>query len=132
MLRELQGALQLFLSAHFDWSKENSRHSLNQSDGKPKPHVTWSLAFSRLSGGSSALTLSSNWLFVTFIFVLIGHDNDYIDYSITTESKFFLKPRTYPACCIRIHNMTVQALSTIHNDHSAFSRSSYFLQEFFS
>lgn len=132
MLRELQGALQLFLSAHFDWSKENSRHSLNQSDGKPKPHVTWSLAFSRLSGGSFALTLSSNWLFVTFIFVLICHDNDYIDYSITTESKFFLKPRTYPACCIRIHNMTVQALSTIHNDHSAFSRSSYFLQEFFS
>ena len=87
MLRELQGALQLFLSAHFDWSKENSRHTPNQSDGKSKPHVTWSLAFSRVSGGSFGLTLSSHWLFVTFIFVLIGHDNDYIDCSITTLNR---------------------------------------------
>ena len=51
---------------------KNSRHSLSQSDAKPKPITTWSIAFSRASGRLHVFTLSSHWFLLIFIFVLIG------------------------------------------------------------
>ena len=44
----------------------NSRHSLNQSDAKLKPIMTWSPAFSRAITSLVVYTLSSHWLLKYF------------------------------------------------------------------
>ena len=61
---------------------ENSRHPLNQSDAKEKPISTWSLAFSCASGRLQVFTLSSYWLLLIFIFVLIGR-SDYFGLTLS-------------------------------------------------
>ena len=53
----------LCLTSFCDWSKKNSRHSLNQSDAKLKPTTTWSPAFSRALGSLVVVTLNFQWLF---------------------------------------------------------------------
>ena len=50
----------------------NSCHPLNQSDNKPRTKRAWPLVFSRASGSLPVLTLKSDWLFVTFPFILIA------------------------------------------------------------
>ena len=45
---------------------ENLHHSLNQSDAKLKPIITWSPAFSRPIDSLVFLTLSSHWLLNIF------------------------------------------------------------------
>ena len=50
----------------------NSCHPLNQSDNKPRTKRAWPLVFSRASGSLPALTLKSDWLLVTFPFILIA------------------------------------------------------------
>ena len=50
----------------------NSCHPLNQSDNKPRTKRAWPLVFSRPSGSLPALTLKSDWLLVTFPFILIA------------------------------------------------------------
>ena len=50
----------------------NSCQSLNQSDNKPRTKRAWPLVFSRASGSLPALTLKSDWLLVTFPFILIA------------------------------------------------------------
>ena len=50
----------------------NSRHSLNQSDAKLKPIMTWSPAFSRALDNLLICTLSSHWLFKVFSFFLLA------------------------------------------------------------
>ena len=47
-------------------------HPLNQSDNKPRTKRAWPLVFSRASGSLPVLTLKSDWLLVTFPFVLIA------------------------------------------------------------
>ena len=47
-------------------------HTLNQSDNKPRTKRAWLLVFSRASGSLPALTLKSDWLLVTFPFILIA------------------------------------------------------------
>ena len=60
--------LHLFcLTSLCDWSG-NSRHSLNQSDAKPKQITTWSPAFSRALGSLVVFTPSSHWLLMFFPF----------------------------------------------------------------
>ena len=49
----------------------NSCHPLNQSDNKPRTKRAWPLVFSRPSGSLPVLTLMSDWLLVTFPFILI-------------------------------------------------------------
>ena len=51
---------------------ENLYHPLNQSDNKPRTKRAWLLVFSRPSGSLPVLTLKSDWLLVTFPFVLIA------------------------------------------------------------
>ena len=50
----------------------NSCHPLNQSDNKPRTKRAWPLVFSRASGSLPVWTLKSDWLFVTFPFILIA------------------------------------------------------------
>ena len=50
----------------------NSCHPLNQSDNKPRTKRAWPHVFSRASGSLPALTLKSDWLLVTFPFILIA------------------------------------------------------------
>ena len=50
----------------------NSCHPLNQSDNKPRTKCAWPHVFSRASGSLPALTLKSDWLLVTFPFILIA------------------------------------------------------------
>ena len=50
----------------------NSCHPLNQSENKPRTKRAWPLVFSRASGSLPALTLKSDWLLVTFPFILIA------------------------------------------------------------
>ena len=50
----------------------NSCHPLNQSDNKPRTKRAWLLVFSRPSGSLPVLTLKSDWLLVTFPFILIA------------------------------------------------------------
>ena len=50
----------------------NSCYPLNQSDNKPRTKRAWPHVFSRASGSSPALTLKSDWLLVTFLFILIA------------------------------------------------------------
>ena len=47
-------------------------HPLNQSDNKPRTKRAWPLVFSRASGSLPVLTLKSDWLLVTFPFILIA------------------------------------------------------------
>ena len=47
-------------------------HPLNQSDNKPRTKRAWPLVFSRPSGSLPVLTLKSDWLLVTFFFILIA------------------------------------------------------------
>ena len=47
-------------------------HPLNQSDNKPRTKRAWPLVFSRASGSLPVLTLKSDWLLVTFSFILIA------------------------------------------------------------
>ena len=65
---------------------ENSRHPLNQLDAKLKPIATWLLSFSRASGHLHVFTLSSHWLLVMLIFVLIGRC-DYFGFGFTTLNR---------------------------------------------
>ena len=51
---------------------ENSHHPLNQSDAKLKPIATWKFAFSRALTNLLFFTLSSYWLMIMKVFVLIG------------------------------------------------------------
>ena len=51
---------------------ENSYHPLNQSDNKPRTKRACPHVFSRASGSLPALTLKSDWLLVTFPFILIA------------------------------------------------------------
>ena len=46
-------------------------HPLSQSDNKPRTKRAWPLVFSRPSGSLPVLTLMSDWLLVTFPFILI-------------------------------------------------------------
>ena len=50
----------------------NSCHPLNQSDNKPRTKRACPQVFSRASGSLPALTLKSDWLLVTFPFILIA------------------------------------------------------------
>ena len=50
----------------------NSYHPLNQSDNKPRTKRACPHVFSRASGSLPALTLKSDWLLVTFPFILIA------------------------------------------------------------
>ena len=50
----------------------NSCHPLNQSDNKPRTKRACPHVFSRASGSLPALTLKSDWLLVTFPFILIA------------------------------------------------------------
>ena len=50
----------------------NSCHPLNQSENKPRTKRAWPLVFSRASGSLPVLTLKSDWLLVTFPFILIA------------------------------------------------------------
>ena len=50
----------------------NSCHPLSQSDNKPRTKRAWLLVFSRPSGSLPMLTLKSDWLLVTFPFILIA------------------------------------------------------------
>ena len=51
---------------------ENLCHPLNQSDNKPWTKRAWLLVFSRPSCSLPVLTLKSDWLLVTFPFILIA------------------------------------------------------------
>ena len=51
---------------------ENSRHSLNQSNAKPKPITTRSPALYRAFCSCVGFTLTSHWLLNVFSFLLIG------------------------------------------------------------
>ena len=64
----------------------NSHHPLNQSDTQPKPITAWSPAFSRALGSLPAFTLSPDWLFNVFSFLLIGR-YDYLLALICKEQK---------------------------------------------
>ena len=63
----------------------NSCHPLNQSDNKPRTKRAWPLVFSRASGSLPVLTLKSDWLLVTFPFILLCFHFDvsqlYFDFS---------------------------------------------------
>ena len=62
--------LHLFcLTSLCDWSG-NSRHSLNQSDAKPKQITTWSPAFSRALGSLVVFSPSSHWLLKVYAVVI--------------------------------------------------------------
>ena len=62
--------LHLFcLTTLCDWSG-NSRHSLNQSDAKPKQITTWSPAFSRALGSLVVFSPSSHWLLKVYAVVI--------------------------------------------------------------
>ena len=77
--------LHLFcLTSLCDWSG-NSRHSLNQSDAKPKQITTWSPAFSRALDSLVVFTPSSHWLLMFFSFLLIRFC-DYFGHSIEKHS----------------------------------------------
>ena len=58
-----------FLTTLCDWSG-NSRHSLNQSDAKPKQITTWSPAFSRALGSLVVFSPSSHWLLKVYAVVI--------------------------------------------------------------
>ena len=62
---------------------ENSCHSLNQSDAKPKPVMTWSTAFSRALDSLIVYISNSHWLLKVFPFLLIGRFN-YFGFGFTT------------------------------------------------
>ena len=51
---------------------ENSCYSLNQSDAKRKPIMTWLPAFSRAQGSLVVFALNSHWLLTIISFLLIG------------------------------------------------------------
>ena len=62
--------LHLFcLTTLCDWSG-NSRHSLNQSDAKPKQITTLSPAFSRALGSLVVFSPSSHWLLKVYAVVI--------------------------------------------------------------
>ena len=62
--------LHLFcLTSLCDWSG-NSRHSLNQSDAKPKQITTRSPAFSRALGSLVVFSPSSHWLLKVYAVVI--------------------------------------------------------------
>ena len=62
---------------------ETSRHPFNQSDARLKKIATRSPAFSRASSRLSVLTLSSHWLMMMLIFVVIDScDNFGFSFSI--------------------------------------------------
>ena len=61
-----------FALLRFVIGPNNSCYSLNQSDAKLKPTLTWSFAFSRALDSLAVFTLSSHWLSKIFCFLLIG------------------------------------------------------------
>ena len=63
----------------------NSCHPLNQSENKPRTKRAWPLEFSRASGSLPVLTLKSDWLLVTFLFLLIALISQLMQLRITFD-----------------------------------------------
>ena len=81
---------------------ETSRHPFNQSDAKLKKIATRSPAFSRASSRLSVLTLSSHWLMMMLIFVVIDSCDNLISVFQHSIEENYLITRLIDFCFFQV------------------------------
>ena len=87
-----------------------SRHFLSQSEVKPKPNVTRSRTFSRVSYQSRVFASSFDWFAGLSVFFVIGQSN-YFGFGFTTLKWKFLLSRKHKVEHSKLINHVVTLLS---------------------